>query len=462
MRFQRLLVPVLLLMVASAVAAADDQVGLPDLASMTNPKATAWTTPLMPIFDSAAKKYNVPLPLLLTLGYFGSAFENRYGAPTIEGGYGVMALRDNKTGGNSLIAGASLMSSSTESLQLDPALNIRGAAAVLSSYARRMKIDRAKGLEAWLEPVVKYAGLDEECSRFFAAEIFGKLRSGMDWTNNAGERFVFSAQSIGSVDLEKLMPTKISASAGYGGAIWYPAASCNYSAYYTAKDTIIVHTIEGSAAGCLSWFRNCSAQVSAHYVVSEAGGVWQAVDENYRAWHVGCINSRSLGIEHEGYAASGSHPASLYNASGLLSRDMCNRWGIPKAHRSCAPGILGHNDANNCHCGGSHWDPGGGWDWGYYIEQVNGAPPPPSYAAHYNAQSYPATMTAGSTAIVWAEYVNDTPRHGVMPPLGSALPALRTAAARSSTRATGSAAPARPRSTRALFRRAKSDDSPSS
>ena len=122
MRFQRLLVPVLLLMVASAVAAADDQVGLPDLASMTNPKATAWTAPLMPIFDSAAKQYNVPLPLLLTLGYFGSAFENRYGAPTIEGGYGVMALRDNKTGGNSLIAGASLMSSSTESLQLDPAL----------------------------------------------------------------------------------------------------------------------------------------------------------------------------------------------------------------------------------------------------------------------------------------------------------------------------------------------------
>ncbi len=407
MRFPRLLIPVLLFVFIGGAAAQDNQSGLPDFASMKNPKATAWTTSLMPVFDSAAKEYNVPLPLLLTLGYFGSAFENRYGAPTIEGGYGVMALRDNKMGGNSLIAGASLMSSSTEALQIDPALNIKAAAAVISSYAARMKIDRAKGLEAWLEPVIKYAGLDEENSKFFAGEIFQKLQAGLDYTNAAGESFVFSAQNIGSIDFEKLMPAAIKAAAGYSGATWYPAASCNYSAYYTAKDTVIVHTIEGSAAGARSWFRNCSSQVSAHYVVSEAGGVWQCVDENYRAWHVGCINSRSLGIEHEGYAASSSHPTSLYNASGLLTRDMCNRWGIPKAHRSCAPGILGHNDANNCHCGGSHWDPGGGWDWGYYIQVVAGAPPPPSYAAHYNAQSYPASMTAGSTAVVWAEYVND-------------------------------------------------------
>lgn len=407
MRFPRLLIPVLLFVFIGGAAAQNDQVSLPDFASMKNPKATAWTAPLMPIFDSAAKEYNVPLPLLLTLGYFGSAFENRYGAPTIEGGYGVMALRDNKTGGNSLIAGASLMSTSTETLQIDPELNIKAAASVLSSYARRMKIDRAKGLEAWLEPVIKYAGLDPEYSRFFAGEIYQKLQLGLDYTNASGERFAFPAQIIGSVDFEKLMPSSIKGAAGYSGATWYPAGSCNYTATSSSKDTIIVHTIEGSAAGALSWFRNCSAQVSSHYVVSEAGGVWQCVDEWYKAWHVGCLNSRSLGIEHEGYAASSSHPASLYHASGLLSRDMCNRWGIAKAHHTCPPGILGHVDANNCVCGGSHWDPGGGWDWGAYIQEVNGAPPPPSYAAHYNAQSYPSTMTAGSTAVVWAEYVND-------------------------------------------------------
>ena len=31
--------------------------------------------------------------------------------------------------------------------------------------------------------------------------------------------------------------------------------------------------------------------------------------EAYKAWHVGCLNSRSIGIEHEGYASSSSHPA---------------------------------------------------------------------------------------------------------------------------------------------------------
>ena len=40
----------------------------------------------MPMFESAAAKYSVPLPLLLTLGYYGSAFENRGSAPTIVGG----------------------------------------------------------------------------------------------------------------------------------------------------------------------------------------------------------------------------------------------------------------------------------------------------------------------------------------------------------------------------------------
>ena len=100
--------------------------------------------------------------------------------------------------------------------------------------------------------------------------------------------------------------------------------------------------------------------------------IWQMVDERYRAWHVGCLNSRSIGHEHEGYAGSASHPVSLYNASALLSRNICDRRGILKQHRTCAPGILGHNDANNCHCGGDHWDPGGGWDWTYYINAING------------------------------------------------------------------------------------------
>ncbi len=367
-------------------------------------------TQLNPIFKAAAKKYNVPLDLLLTLGWFGSNFENRGDAPTIEGGYGIMALRDNILGSDTLVLGASLIGESAETVKTDPKANINAAAAVLSSFANAAGINRDGGIDAWLHPVISYAGLDEENSRLFAMEVFQKLNSGLDAVNSEGEGFGFSSQSIGSVNLKSLEPGSALASAEsaqYGPAVWDAAATCNYTATSTSKDTVIIHTIEGTAAGARSWFKNCASQVSSHYVVSEAGGVWQCVDEWYRAWHVGCLNPRSVGIENEGYAGSPSHPQSLYDACGLLTRDICNSWGIPKEHRGCAPGILGHNDANACHCGGTHWDPGGGWDWGYFIGVVAGAPPPPSYAAHYVGQSYPASMVAGSTAIAWAEYMND-------------------------------------------------------
>ena len=443
MKLSKALVLALLLILVSnllAIADPDDNKGLQDLDKLAITDTKPWSRPLTPAFRDAAKKYDVPLPLLLALGYFGSHFENRGGAPTIEGGYGVMALRDNWYGAKSLGHGAARTGEKADKLKIDPAANIMAAAAVLDSYATDQAIDRTKGLQAWLDPVIKYAGLDDEDNKYFASEIFDKLRAGLDYTNAAGERFQFDPQDIGAVNPDSLLPADVvpaskierrvfgetyksssslstasvnqpgrndlnPLSADYGPAVWDPAASCNYSAYYTAKDTVVCHTIEGSAAGARSWFKNCSAQVSAHYVVSESGGVWQCVDESYKAWHVSCYNSRAIGIEHEGYAASGSHPHSLYDASGLLTRDICNSWGIPKEKRTVGPGILGHIDITRCCCG-THTDPGNGWDWDYYMGVVRGSPPPPSWDATYHAASYPSSMVAGSTEIAWAEFTN--------------------------------------------------------
>lgn len=358
-------------------------------------KTEPWSQDLMPDFERAALRHDVPLPLLLALGYFGSHFENRGDAPTIEGGYGVMALRDNNQWqSDSLGEGAALIKGNKHKIKVDPGSNIMAAAAVLDSYAKRLKIDRSRGFEAWLPVVIAYAGLDPEYSRMFAMEIFEKLATGLDYVNCAGERFAFEPQDIGGTDLAKLEPTSARRvkdfttlerpwdtrnlmdysplTAQYPPAVWYGAASCNYTATSSSKDTIVIHTIEGTAAGAMSWMNNCNSDVSSHYVTSEAGGVWQMVDEWYKAWHAGCVNTRSIGIENEGYAGSASHPTSLYNAVGLLCRDICDSWGIVKEHRGCPPGICGHNDVNNCVCGGDHWDPGGGWDWGYMISVVNG------------------------------------------------------------------------------------------
>lgn len=370
-----------------------------------------WAEPLGPILEQAAATYNVPRALLVTLGYMGSAFENRGDQPTIEYGYGVMALRENAWGGDSLALAARLLNASPDAVRTDPRLNIAGAAAVIDAYANEAKLDRTAGPDAWLGPVIRYAGLDVESSRLFAKEVFEHLKAGLEATNTWGETFSFPPQPV-TIDLQSLSPPPEPgvSSTDYGPATWDPAASCNYSAYSTSKDTVVIHTIEGSAAGARSWFKNCAAQCSAHYVVSEGGGVWQMVRETYKAWHALCYNSRALGIEHEGYASSSSHPHSLYDASALLTRDMCDDWGIPKEKRTSGPGILGHADVTHCCCG-THTDPGSGWDWTYYIQQVRGTPPPPAWDADYHAQSYPSSMVAGSTAVVWMEFTNQGTEH---------------------------------------------------
>ncbi len=436
----RMLIPLLVglaLLVATCSAFAQQQAPFdngeavhPDFEALGSGNKVQWTAPLMPEFEKAAEKYDVPLPLLLALGYFGSHFENRGDAPTIEGGYGVMALRDNnRYHADSLGEASALTKSNKDRIRVQPASNIDAAAAILSAYADQMKIDRSKGLEAWLQPVIKYAGLDEDYSRMFAMEIFDKLAKGLDYVNSQGEIFKFDPQDIGGVSLAKLEPSNakmvkdaaplmqrpdyVGASssnqmsamtAQYGPATWYAAASCNYTATSSSKNTVVVHTIEGTAAGALSWFQNCNAEVSAHYVVSEAGSVWQCVDENYKAWHVGCANSYCIGIENEGYASSSSHPQSLYDACGLLTRDICNSWGIPKSHNSCPPGVLGHVDINNCVCGGSHWDPGSGWNWDYFMSVVNGTTyTNPPYLFGDGAQGWSAGNSASGIAWTGAD-----------------------------------------------------------
>jgi N-acetyl-anhydromuramyl-L-alanine amidase AmpD len=364
-----------------------------------------WSELLNPILDTAASTYNVPRELLVTLGYLGSAFENRGDQPTIEYGYGVMALRQNTWGGEGLTVAAKILNTTGDAIKADPYLNIVGTAAVLDAWANEANIDRKAGLDAWLPVITRYAGLaDTESNKIFAGEVYSHLSRGVAITNSYGETFSFPAQKVG-IDASTLMPGSIIASSDYGPAVWDPAASCNYTATSTTKDTVVVHTVEGSYAGCISWFKNCNAEASAHYVSAYDGRLTQMVAEAYKAWHVSCYNSRAIGIEHEGYASASSHPVAQYNASGDLTADICNDWGIPKEKRTVGPGILGHIDITNCCCG-THTDPGDGWDWGYYISRVSGTPQTPEWDASYANQSYPSSMTAAGTAVAWVEFTN--------------------------------------------------------
>jgi len=66
-------------------------------------------------------------------------------------------------------------------------------------------------------------------------------------------------------------------------------------------DTIILHNTDGSAAGTISWFAHEKSKVSAHYLISRLGRVFQFVLLNRTAWHAKAWNTRSVGIELESY-----------------------------------------------------------------------------------------------------------------------------------------------------------------
>ena len=172
------------------------------------------------------------------------------------------------------------------------------------------------------------------------------------------------------------------ASTDYPPAIWNPAASCNYSARTAAISHVTIHTTQGSYASSISWFQNCSAGVSAHYVVrSSDGQITQMVRESDKAWHVGNSNSYTIGIEHEGYvnAPATWYTSAMYNASAALTRDILASRGLSQKVFDGSGGwnavpsdslynVKGHvNYASQ-----SHTDPGSGWDWARYKALVAG------------------------------------------------------------------------------------------
>ena len=103
-----------------------------------------------------------------------------------------------------------------------------------------------------------------------------------------------------------------------------------------------------------------AAEVSAHYLISEAGEVLALVPEEMRAWHAGAgawqglddINSRSIGIE---LANSGAQPFSDDQMQALeaLLRGIMARWDIGPDH------LIAHSDM----APGRKGDPGARFDW---------------------------------------------------------------------------------------------------
>ncbi len=172
-------------------------------------------------------------------------------------------------------------------------------------------------------------------------------------------------------------------STDYGPAIWDAAHASNYNASRSAAvSAVAIHTAQGSYAGTISWFKNPSANASAHYVIrSSDGQVTQMVRNAHTAWHVRSQNSFALGIEHEGYVNNSSwYTTAMYNASAAVVRNFCAKYstipcasaykGAPTSGINVLPTsvkIKGHQH----YSGQTHTDPGINWNWSQYYGLLN-------------------------------------------------------------------------------------------
>lgn len=130
-------------------------------------------------------------------------------------------------------------------------------------------------------------------------------------------------------------------------------------------DMLVIHyTGMQSAEAALARLIDPAAQVSAHFVIDEDGGIMRLVAEDKRAWHAGVsswrgatdINSRSIGIElvnpgHE----FGYRPFADAQMRSLeeLTRALVARHAIP------ARNVVGHSDVAPTR----KTDPGELFDW---------------------------------------------------------------------------------------------------
>jgi N-acetyl-anhydromuramyl-L-alanine amidase AmpD len=296
--------------------------------------------------------------------------------------FGIMALSMAQLDEACALAGVT-----SEDARTDPSANIRAAAALLSSFADQLAIDRAS-LGAWAPVVAEYSGIEVEQARsqYVHEEVFGALKKGVYTESVALEPLEVTPHY-------PLMDSSSTPGPDYSQAIWRPSPthSSRPSGNSGKVQMVIIHSCEGAYSGCWSHLTKSSAKVSAHYVVNSTGSeISQLVLESRKAWHIGATykcsrndgvacnldgvgsNSFTVGIEHAGYASQSSWDSGLLQTSAALTCDITEQYGISpdKWH------IVAHGQLQPY----NRTDPGPNWPWTQYISMVGsacgGAPPP--------------------------------------------------------------------------------------
>jgi uncharacterized lipoprotein YddW (UPF0748 family) len=313
-------------------------------------------------FNDAAAEFKVPVSILKATAQVQSNWAQV--SESMYGSWGVMGIIENQFV-QQISKAAALIHVQADQVKNDAKTNIRAAAALLAFYQKDKPA--ANSVEDWFESVRLLTGLrDEAMSKELAVRIYDVMKSGSKTVTLWGEIIYIEPVNV-VLPKSATEPTQapVPAGAQRTTSVDYPNAvsnftTCNFNnrpAGSSIKYYFVHYVGTGTYQGAISWFKDCSSNVSAHYVVRNSDGeVSQVVAESDRAWSQGVssYNDMGIGVEHEVIATNlsmwDSEPMLI--AAANLCGNVCNRRAIPKIRRvnNGDLGIYGHSDVRSTDC----------------------------------------------------------------------------------------------------------------
>lgn len=118
---------------------------------------------------------------------------------------------------------------------------------------------------------------------------------------------------------------------------------------------LVVHIEQGTNTGSISWCKNASSKVSAHFFNPKAGRLVQLVDTDRVAWAEVDFNDIALSCENEGYSGESLTANQMENIAQLLARAH-SVYGVPLSvlDDPSGGGVIGHGGLGAA--GGGHYD----------------------------------------------------------------------------------------------------------
>lgn len=149
---------------------------------------------------------------------------------------------------------------------------------------------------------------------------------------------------------------------------------------------IVIHSAEcpkkhGAAKGVANYFATTDVAASAHFTCDNEE-IIQSVQVEDTAWAAKHANANGVSLEHAGYAKQteaewlDEYGKAMLELSAKLCATICWKYSLPAARALFAsstnpivikPGICGHVDVP---LRGTHWDPGPGFPFDYYLKRV--------------------------------------------------------------------------------------------